>query len=107
MRMPSRVNDNLVMGLELLVDLARLVIPDPHVALRVSRGEVPSIGREGWLTGVSSHHVSRKQFLAVLADSILSVVDVDLVIHRLTCQPFFYFVQTENYMLVIIFLHSA
>lgn len=49
---------------------------------------IPHVRREVHLTGIARHHVTFEDLLLVETESVLSSKYQDLIIHRLTGQPF-------------------
>lgn len=87
MRQPNMVDHNLLVRPQPLDQLPVLEVPEHQVPVRVSRRDVPPVGREPDLAGVTSGGVPREALLAVLLKS-LSGVDEDLVVERLGGEPF-------------------
>ena len=81
--MPLDAVDGLVAGLELVVHLAGLPIPEADVALGVAAGEELAIGAAGDVDGCSGVVVAAVALLPVLAELVGRAVDDDLVVGAL------------------------
>lgn len=82
------VDDDLLMGVQPLQDLASLPIPEDHVTLTVTARDEPTVRRETDRTGITGDGVPCETLFPILSETI-GRVDEDLVVQRLTGEPFF------------------
>jgi hypothetical protein len=68
------------MSLELFKHLASFPVPDPYIAIGVATTHEFTIGGEARLACIPSNQMARKVFLAVNFESILSPIDMYLII---------------------------
>ena len=87
-RKPGVVNDDLLVTLEPLGDLARLPIPEYQVAATRSTRNVFAVRGEGDFAGIPSDSVTSEALLFDLAERPIGGVDEDLVVERLARDKF-------------------
>ena len=83
--MPVNVNgDTAFMHLHSSVIFARFPIPEPKLALSVTRAQKLAIWGEFEPTGISRREVSTEALLSVHLEVALAIVNNNLVVHGLT-----------------------
>lgn len=87
-RQPFMSDDDLRVRSQTTLDPARLPIPEHDIPVRVTARDPFPVRRESDLTGVSCDGMTRKALLPVLAE-VFGGVDDDLVVQRLSGEPFF------------------
>jgi hypothetical protein len=87
-RQPRVVDDDLLVRMQSLQDLASLPVPEDHVPLSVTTGYETSVWRESDRTCISGNGVPRESLLSVLSEAV-GRVDKDLIVERLGREPFF------------------
>ena len=86
---PRVVDDDLLVRMQSLQDLASLPVPEDHVPLPVTTGYETSVWRESDGTCISGNGMTSESLLSVLSEAI-GRVDEDLVVERLRREPFFW-----------------
>jgi hypothetical protein len=85
---PRMIDDNLLVSVQSLQDLASLPVPEDHVSLSVTAGYETSVWREPDGTSVTSDSMTGESLFSVLSESVGRVYE-DLVVERLSGEPFF------------------
>ena len=82
-------NDNFGMSLHARLDPTSLPVPEDNVAFSITATYPFTIRGETNLTCISSHGMTCKPLLPILAEVICAVYE-NLIIQRLCCKVFFY-----------------